>query len=162
NFKNYATQYTAVTKDDLIRKLRRAAEYTDFMPLVDDTPTYNTGDDYGFYTNYAVIGTLEEILESQNDNLGNDIAPEDGKVIFRRAPMTFVRELDDDTTNPVYGIDWGVFKTAGLRGFWMRETVEDRRAAQHLVAATHTDCSFNWICYDRRRCFVVATDTTFT
>lgn len=160
-WKNYATQYTAVTKDDLIRKLRRAAEYTDFMPLVDETPVYNTGDDYGYYTNYAVLGTLQEILESQNDNLGNDVAPMDGhnKVLFRSGPVEFIKELDTDTTNPVYGINWGEFKTAGLRGWWMKETQIDEVPGQHTVSATHTDCSFNFLCRNRRRNFVLATNT---
>lgn len=159
-WRNYAAQYTSVTKDDLVRKMRRAMEYTDFESLTGDFETYNVGDDYGVYTNYAVLGTFEEILEANNDNLGTDLAPMDGKVMFRGQPVQFVKELDNDTTNPVYGINWGVFGTVGLRGEWMRETVDERVAGQHTVAATHTDCSFNWVCYDRRRNWVLATDTT--
>lgn len=158
---NYATQYTAVSKDDLIRKWRRAAKYTDFKPLVDNMPVYNTGDDYGFYTNYGVYGTLQEILESQNEDLGSDIAPYDkGGVLFLRTPIEFVYELDSDTTNPVYGINWGEFKTTGLKGEWMNETHIPIYANQHTVSATFTDCSFNWVCRNRRRNFVLATDVT--
>lgn len=157
---NYATQYTNVTKDDFVRKLRRMSVYTDFMPLVDDIPVYNTGDDYGYYTNYAVLGTLEEILESQNENLGTDVASMDGKVVFRRAGVTFVKELDGDTTNPLYSINWGEFKTMGLRGEWMNETSVPIQPGQHTLSATHTDCTFNWFCRNRRRNGVLATDTT--
>lgn len=159
-WKNYATQYTLITKDDLIRKMRRACVYTDFMPLVDDIPVYNTGDDYGYYTNYAVIGALEEALEAQNENLGSDVASMDGKTLFRQAPLVFVKELDLDTTNPIYGINWGEFKTMGLRGEWMNETSIPNQPGQHTVSATHTDCSFNWFCRNRRRNWVLATDTT--
>lgn len=159
-WKNYATQYTAISKDDLVRKWRRASVYTDFMPLVDEIPVYNTGDDYGYYTNYSVLGTLEELLEAQNDDLGNDVASMDGKTLFRRTPVTFVKQLDLDTTNPVYGINWGEFKAMGLRGWWMKETVQEVYPGQHTVAATHTDCSFNFFCRNRRRNFVLATDTT--
>lgn len=159
-WKNYATQYTAVTKDDLVRKWRRMSVYTDFMPLVDDMPTYNTGDDYGYYTNYTVLGTLEEILESQNENLGSDVAPMDGKTMFRRAPVAFVKELDLDTTNPVYSINWGEMKTVGLRGEWMNETSIPIQPGQHTVSATHTDCSFNLYCRNRRRNGVLAQNTT--
>lgn len=159
-WKNYATQYTALTKDDGIRKMRRAMVYTDFEPLVDDIPEYNTGDDYGLYTNYAVIGSLEEQLEAQNENLGKDIASMDGQAMFRRMPFKFVKELDLDTTNPIYGINWGEFKTMGLRGEWMNETAIDKQPGQHTVSATHTDCSFNWFCRNRRRNWVIATDTS--
>lgn len=159
-WKNYATQYTTVSKDDLIRKWRRACMYTDFTPLVDEIPTYNTGDDYGYYTNYPVVGTLEEILESQNENLGSDVASQDGKALFRRTPVTWAKELDLDTTNPVYGINWGEFKTMGLSGAWMKETAVPTVAGQHTMSATHTDCTFNLFCRNRRRNFVLATDTT--
>lgn len=159
-WRNYATQYTAVTKDDLIRKWRRMAVYTDFMPFVDNIPQYNTGDDYGFYTNYSVVGTLEELLEAQNENLGNDIASKDGQVMFRRTPVQFVKELDLDTTNPVYSINWGEMKTMGLRNWWMKETNVPMQAGQHNVSATHTDCTFNLLCRNRRRQGVLATNTT--
>jgi hypothetical protein len=159
-WKNYATQYTNVTKDDLVRKWRRAATYCLFMPLVDDIPVYNTGDENQYLTNYAVLGVLEELLEAQNDDLGNDVASMDGKVIFRRIPVEWVPELDLDTTNPVYGINWGEFKVMGLRGAWMKETVQEEYPGQHTVTATHTDCTFNYFCRNRRRNFVLATDTT--
>jgi hypothetical protein len=159
-WKNYATQYTNVTKDDLVRKWRRAATYCLFMPLVDDIPVYNTGDENQYLTNYAVLGVLEELLEAQNDDLGNDVASMDGKVIFRRIPVEWVPELDLDTTNPVYGINWGEFKVMGLRGAWMKEFVQEEYPGQHTVTATHTDCTFNYFCRNRRRNFVLATDTT--
>lgn len=156
---NYADAYTNVSKDDLIKKWRRAAYYTDFMPLVDGIPVYNTGDDYGYYSNYAVVQIMEDLLEAQNDNLGNDVASKDGLVLFRRVPVTPIIELDKDTTNPVYGINWGEFKTMGLRGEWMYETQIPIQPGQHTVSATHTDCSFNWFCRNRRRNFVLATGT---
>ena len=157
---NYADRYTGVTKDDFVRKLRRMANYTDFMPLVDEIPTYNTGNDYGYYTNYAVISALEEILEAQNENLGTDVASMDGKVLFNRVPVVFVKELDQDTTNPIYSLNWGELFTMGLRGEWMNETSLPIQPGQHTVSATFTDCSFNLLCRNRRRNGVLATDTT--
>jgi hypothetical protein len=157
---NYATQYTSVTKEDFIRKGRRMLTYTDFMPLVDDIPVYNTGDEMGLYSNYGLISGLEEILEAQNDDLGTDVASMDGKVLFRRSPLTFVKELDLDTTNPMYALNWGEFKTMGLRGEWMHETTEPIYPGQHTLSATFTDCTFNMICRNRRRNGVIATDVT--
>jgi hypothetical protein len=159
-WRNYATQYTTVSKDDLIRKARRMAEYTDFRPIVDDVPDYDTGDKTEFYTNYAVSGTLIEILESQNENLGKDVAPYEGQATFLRTLINVVPELDADTTNPFYQINWGVMGAIGLKGAWMKETNVAQVPGQHTMSATHTDCTLNIICRDRRKCGVLATDTS--
>jgi hypothetical protein len=159
-WKNYAEQYTAVTKDDLIRRMRRAMKYIDFMPLVDETPTYNVGDDYGCYTNEPVLSTLEEILEDQNENLGSDIAPMDGKVMFARSPVVFVKELNRDTTNPVYILNWGELGSMRRSGFWMKEIPVPVNPNQPTISATHVISSFNTICRNRRRQAVIATDTS--
>lgn len=156
---NYATQYSAITKDDLIRKLRRAFFKTDWKPLVDTIPTYNTGDDYGIYCNYDTVAAIEEILESQNENLGTDAASMDGKAMIRRTPLSPIHALDADLTNPCYLINWGEFKTMGQTGWWMKETVIPRLESQHTVGRTDTDCTYNHFCRNRRRNAVVATDT---
>jgi hypothetical protein len=158
---NWTSQYTNVTKDDFIRRAREAAVKTNFRPPVDGIPTFNTGDSFGYFTNYDVIAPLEEQLEAQNDSLGNDIASKDGQVLFRRVPVTYVPKLDEDTTNPLYGLNFGVFKTAILAGEWNKETFIPQQPGQHTVAATHVDSSFNWICRNRRANFVIATGTTY-
>lgn len=160
-WQNWTYQYTSVSRDDFIRHVRQAATKTFFRPPVDGIPTFNTGDKYGFYSNYSVIGQLEEAVESQNENLGNDIASKDGTTVFRRVPVTYVPFLDADTTNPFYGLNWGVFKTYILRGWWLRETSIPVTPGQHTVASQHVDNTYNWICKDRRRCFVTATATTY-
>lgn len=157
---NYAGPYTAVTKDDFVRKARHMANYTDFKPLVDDMPVYNTGNDIGQYCNYALLSALEEILEDQNDDLGPDVASQDGKTVFRRVPVTFVKELDLDTTNPFYMLNWGELGTMGLRGEWMNETAQPIMPGKHTVSATFTDCTFNLLCRNRRRQGVLSNGTT--
>ena len=154
------TTYANVTKDDLVRKWRRMSVYTDFMPLVDEIPTYNLGDDLQGYTNYTLLAAMEELLLAQNDNLGPDLASMDGRVVIKRVPIMALKVLEDDTTNPLYFLNWGVFGSMGLRGEWMVESQIDKVAGQHTVAATHTDCSMNFICRDRRRNSVFSTNTT--
>jgi hypothetical protein len=73
NWNNWTYQYTAVTRDDLVRHWSKALDWIDFEPVVDGVPTFNTGDSYGQYTNYGVYGPLKEALDSQNDNMGNDL-----------------------------------------------------------------------------------------
>lgn len=157
---NYADKYTALTKDDFVAKLWRAMTWTDFTPLVDDIPQYNTGDDYGLYTTYNVIAALKQILEAQNDDLGPDIDSMEGKVAMRRTPFTWVRELENDTTGPVYGLNWGTLKGMGLRGEFGHVTEIAQHDSQPTVTATHHDWTWNLYCTDRRRQFVLATGTT--
>lgn len=159
-WRNYSDAYTVVSKDDLIRKWRRMAEYTNFKPLVDNTPTYETGEATEFYTNYAVSGTLVEILESQNENLGVDVAPYEGKAMFNRSKVNVVPELDADTTNPVYQVPWGVMGAIGLSGAWMKETSIPQTPGQHTISVIHTDATLNIICRDRRQAGVISNGTT--
>ena len=158
---NWTYQYTNVTSEDLLRHWRKAATFTDFEPTVDGIPTPNTGDDYGFYTNYGVIGPAEELLMAQNDNMGDDLAKYDGMFHFRRTPVFWVPKLEADTTNPVYGINWGWFKTYILKGWWLRETHVPVYPGQHTISAHFIDATYQWITKNRRCHFVLATGTTY-
>lgn len=159
-WRNYTDAYTTVSKDDFVRKARRMAKNTKFKPLVSNTPTYDDGEKTEYYTNQVVEATLVEILESQNENLGMDIAPYEGKVMFMRTPVTEVQELDQDTTNPFYQIAWSVFGVRGLSGAWMKESQNEKVAGQHTVSATFGDTTLNTICYDRRKNGVISNGTT--
>lgn len=161
NWANWTGPYTAVSRDDFIRGAREAATKTDFMPPVDGIPSPDTGDEYGFYTNYAVIQPLEEAVESQNDNLGKDVASMDGKVLFRRVPVTWVPFLERDTTNPFYGINWGWLKTYILKGEWMRETNIPYTPGQHNVASHFLDMTYNFVSKNRRIHFVLSNGVTY-
>lgn len=160
NWANWTYQYVTVSIDDLIRHWRKAATRTDFAPPVDGIPTFNTGDDYEFFTNYAVYGLLEEILTSQNDNLGTDLASMDGKPMFRRAPVYYIPRLDSDTTNPIYGLNWGWFKTFVLQDWWLKETHIPNYPGSHTVAANFLDLAYNFVARNRRPMFVLALGTT--
>jgi hypothetical protein len=154
NWANWTDDYTAVSQDDLVTKLRLAAYKTSFKSPV-ATPSYNTGDRYGFYTNYDVVSQMERLLMAQNENLGNDIASKDGQTLFRKIPVTAVPKLDADTTDPVYGINWGVFGFVFLEGEYMSETGPFKSPKQHKVLEVHTDLTVNIVCRDRRRNFIV-------
>ena len=157
---NYATQYTNVTRADLIDKMYRMADMCRFEPLVDDAPDYDTGYDVGWCTTYSVRNSMKSVLEGNNDNLGFDLDPVNNKVAFRRAPVVWCKELDEDTTGPVYLIQWGVFHAMGLRDWWMKETRIPFHENQPTVTATHVHCTCNLYTTDRRQLGVLATDTT--
>tara|TARA_Y100000004_G_scaffold164609_2_gene194872 strand:+ start:6550 stop:7617 length:1068 start_codon:yes stop_codon:yes gene_type:complete len=156
SWKNWCAKYTNVSSTDLIRKWRKAATFTKFM-APQPSPSYGTGARYGYYTNYDVIGPLEEVLESQNDNLGNDIASKDGQLLFRQVPVTWCPFLEDRAGDPIYGINWGQFKPAFLSGEYLREEGPTKASNQHTVFQTHVDLTMNVMCTDRRANFVLAT-----
>lgn len=161
NWNNWTGPYTAVTKDDFIRQAREAALKTKFKPPVDGIPTPNTGDSMGYYTNYGVLQPLEEACESQNDDLGPDVASMDGKTIFRRLPVNWVPILEQDTTNPFYGINWGWLKLYFNAGWWMKETHIPIKAGQHNVSEHFIDCTWNIVSKNRRCHFVISNGTTY-
>ena len=160
-WKNYSGQYTAITEADLVDKMETAMDLTKFEPLTDQGPSdYNTGDKYVLFCNQATRQGFKRIAKSFNDSLGFDLDPAAGKVMFRRVGIEWIAKLDEDTTNPVYGINFGVFKTAVLKGDWMHETKIDKNPLQPRMKSVHVDCTRNYYTYDRRRHFVLATDTT--
>jgi hypothetical protein len=152
NWRNWTAEYAAVTKSDLIRKWRKAATMTNFMSPVAQ-PQYNTGDRFGYYVNYDTLAALEEILEDQNDSLGNDIASKDGLTLFRGNPVRWVPKLDADATDPVIGINWGVFKPVFLKGEYLRESAPAKAANSHNSMEVFVDLTLNFECRDRRRNF---------
>jgi len=96
----------------------------------------------------------------QNDNLGFDLDPANGKVMFRRTRIDWIPQLDEDTTVPFYGINWGKMKLAVMKGWLMRPTRIEIVPNQHTVTAVHEDSSINPYTTDRRGHFVLATGTT--
>ena len=158
---NYADAYTVVSKDDLVRKMRRMCEKTDFMPLVDGEPVYAVGDDYGMYMNYNTYGALVELAESQNDDLGEDVASMDGgRVMFRRTKLDWLPVLEDDTTNPFYSINWKTMRFARLKGWWEKEIYVPLNPQQPTVEAYHHFTRGNLCCWDRRQNGVISNGTT--
>lgn len=158
-WRNFSDAYTNVTKDDLIRKLRYAMWACNFQSPV-DLPTFNKGDDYGLYTNYTTRSKAVELAEGQNEDIGDDVAAFEGGVLINRRPLEAVPALRDDTTGVVYGLNWGEFGLIALSNTWMYETKIEKNPHQPSVFTTYTECSFNTICRNRRRNFVLSTGTT--
>lgn len=161
NWKNYTAPYTAVTEDDLIDKWRRADRKTNFIPPVKNIPSPNTGDKYGRYTNEPVISALEKYLKSSNENLGNDLAKYQNEVMFRGAPVKWVPKLDADTTNPVYGINWGWFKMYVLKGWWFKETRVAPYPGYHTLAVVFYDFRYQFVTKNRRAHYVLSNGTSY-
>jgi hypothetical protein len=165
-FKNWVADYADVTKADLITKMRTAHRKCRFVsPVGLNEYAKNDGnrDRFCFYTNSDVISDLETVGEAQNENLGRDVAPTqfevkttgDGGIMFRRLPIKYVPFLDDDTTDPLYGLDHDAFKAVTMKGYNMKEQEVVQSPTQHNVYTQDIDLGYNYLCFDRRRqmCF---------
>lgn len=157
-WKNYTAQYAALTKQDAIKKMRTAHRKIGFKSPIDVRDLRKgSGDRMRLYVNEATISNIEDLGEAQNENLGRDIASMDDTMVFKKNPITWVPQLDDDSTNPIYMLNFGYFHPAFLKGDYLREGKPDKVANQHNTMAVFIDTTWQIWCSDRRRQAVIAT-----
>jgi len=156
---NWAQAYVAVTKDDLVVKMRTAAHRTNFKSPIKGKYRENTrgADKYVWYMPYTVLRGLETVGEQQNENLGKDIASMDGEAVFRRNPMRAVSKLDDDSDNPIYAVNWSVLYVVLLRGMALAETKMKPVAGMTETVGANIRLVWNTKCVNRRRLTVLST-----
>ena len=155
-FANWTAKYASVTKDDVVRKMRRAHRKTKFRsPVSHATPDLGSMKN-GIYTNDNVIGTLEELLEAQNMNLGNDLASKDGRTLFKSTPVQYAPYLDNDSTDPIYMLDWKWLAIGVLAGWENNLSAPYMVPGKHLVRRVDLDASLNMVCTDPRRQAVIS------
>lgn len=156
-WQNYTFAYTAYTEDDLVDKLLRAMYKTKFKspdpyPRPDGNPTTNRR---GLFTTYAVINNLRKILNARNDNLGPELAVNMDSVTLRGNKFNAVPYLDaNDSTNPIYGVDWETFAYYVKSGLDMVRSKPMPLPNQHRGRAIHFDHSCQYVCTNRCRNFV--------
>ncbi len=158
-WKNYTANYTAISKDDLVRKIRKAMGKTNFISPKKAGLTKKELK-YGMYTNLDVELELETQLQKQNDNLGSDLAQYDGQVHIRKVPLTRVPFFDSYTTsNPVYLIDWTTFYPCYLEGWYAKQTGAREVKGAHNQVAVDVDFVRNFKCENRRKqCLIAMAD----
>lgn len=154
---NYTARYVAISRQDLVRKMRKAGRLTKFRSVVDHAnPTLGAAKK-GVYTNDSVIGILEEILEENNMSLGNDLNSKDGKTLFKGTEVTFVPFLDNDAQNPVYMLNWKWLAVGVLAGWQNQLTKPYMVPGKHLVRRVDVDLTMQMICSNLRSQTVIAT-----
>lgn len=154
-WRNWTFGYTSVSADDLVIKLKKAIVFTRFMPPVPH-PQLGFGEaDWTIFTTYRVMEPLERLAESRNDNLKNDVAKYMNDVVVGGVPIKMVFWLEaNDTSDPLYGVNWKVFRPFVKTGENMVRGKPKQAPQQHRVRNVFIDNSMNYICYDRRRTFV--------
>ncbi len=154
SWKNWSGRYVLYTDEDLLAELEEACVKTQWTPPI-DINDYNTGNTIGLYTNYTVYKAMMKLMRDQNDNLGRDLGWNSMKLTFRGTKVTWVPYLENVTTNPVYGINWGDFKILIDEKWWMKEDAPAVAPGQHTVRNVFVDNTWNLKCTNRRKQFVV-------
>jgi len=155
-YKNWTDTYVAITKDDLIKKMRRASYKTNWKsPIsVADFRSFKA-QMYRIYMPYDVYEAFVDAAQAQNENLGPDVARYDGEVTFKKHTILATPSLDDTTNTwtdfPVFGVNHQTFLPVCLEEDYMRETGPQQSPKQHNTREVHYDISYNYVCLDRRR-----------
>jgi hypothetical protein len=150
-WKNYTYQYVDVVKTDLIRGMRRGHRKIRFRSPISHAQPQLGSTRNGIYTNDTVIGLMEEELEAQNMNLGNDLASKDGRTMFKSTPVVYAPYLDNDTQNPVYMLDWTWLAIGVLAGWENQLTRPYMVPKKHLVRRVDLDATLQMVCTNVRR-----------
>ncbi|MFA5186693.1 MAG: phage major capsid protein [Patescibacteria group bacterium] len=148
---NWSGDYDAVTKESLIRMMRRMHRKIQFRsPISHAEPTLGSMKN-GVYTNDNVVGLMEELLEAQNMNLGTDLDSQGGRCTFKGTPITYAPYLDNDAENPVYMLDWKWLAIGVLAGWENQLTKPYMVPDKHLVSRVDLDCTLEMVCTNLRR-----------
>lgn len=158
NFKNYYATYTNPTADDLVYKARDGHLQTGWVSPV-DVNDYRKGDArmLRWYTDRTTWLKLTDVGTKQNENLGRDLASMDGETVMFGHPIRWVPKLDSLSGNPLIGLDHSCWEIGVLSGDYLRETIRPA-PLQHNWTWVHIDLSYKYICNDRRRQMLFATE----
>ncbi len=150
-YQNYTGQYTNISKQDIIKKMKTAARKTNFRsPVSHAVPTVG-GMQNGIYMNEETVALMEDLLDTQNMNLGNDVASSLDKTLFKGRHMTYVPYLDNDSTDPIYMLDWKHLAIGVLAGWENNLSKPYQLGDAHLVRRVDLDVTLNMVCTDPRR-----------
>lgn len=166
-WKNYTGQFTNYTDDDIVEKLRYLFRMTNYKnPATQKgAKELHRGNDFMTVSNQDVIEGLYKFLTTRNDNLGVDVTRmnqargmniEESDVIINRRPLHWCPFLDSFASDPILGINWGSFTNYIMKGRKFKQLPPRRVDDQPLVTRWYTQVSYNLVCKDLRRNFLLA------
>lgn len=148
---NWSGTYGLIATEDLIRKMRRMHRKIQFRSVVSHAEPDLGSMKNGIYTNDTTIGLMEELLETQDMSLGNDLDSRGGRTVFKGTPIIYAPKLDDDTANPVYMLDWKWLAIGVLSGWENQMTAPYMVPGKHLVRRVDIDATLQMVCTNLRR-----------
>jgi hypothetical protein len=154
-YKNWTAQYTNISNDDLVFKMRQAILRTNFQSPVSTAEARKIGERKVMYGNQDVYLDLSELVRQNNENLGSDLAKYEGDIYVAKCPFRYVAKLNGESTDPIIGINWDALKFFALKGEYLREDKARQHPRQHTVMVVDGDLTCNLGCSDRRSCFSI-------
>lgn len=158
NWRNWTAGYTTPNTDDLVKKIKRAMVNTEFEAPVPTPELGFSKADRCMYAEYDdVIEPLERLAETRNQNLGSDLAMYLGEVTIAKVPLKKSFWLQANRTDdPVIGLDFGQFRPVIQENLNMVRLDPEMVPGQPHVRRVCRSHAMNWICYNRRRQFIVS------
>jgi hypothetical protein len=154
-WRNWTFGYEAPTQEDLVRKVKKSIAFTHFVAPVPHPELGYGKAQHNIYTTYRVQEPLERLAESRNDNHGRDLAKYMNTVTIGGIPVKWVPYLEaNDTSDPLYGVNWKVFRPFVKTGCNMRRNPPKQAAKQHSVREVHIDNWMNYCGYNMRMLWV--------
>lgn len=158
-WRNWYFQYASVNDSDFVSRLDKAITMTKFMSPT-KMPEIGPGIKRVLFSNYGLIGPLQQLLKASNQNLGMDILKYHGAVVINNHPCVRVPYLEADTTNPIYGVNLPDVTIYRLKNFWMRKCFIAEYPGQHNIEASFLDSTYQMVFTNMRKSFVGATSVT--
>lgn len=138
----------------MIRNIMRKSEFKGVAGAPNNQ--YGTSIRRGMYTNSTTLDRIELALANQNDSLsGTNAVPFFNQAVVNRVPVMFCPYFEYANQNIIVGIDWDSFKVAILDGENMVEQNHKPESGQPSVFKTFVDLTWNLVCYDRRKQFIL-------
>ena len=152
NWANGTATYSQINEQDFLVKLKEACVKTNFMAPASFAELGKPGgSNWGHYTTYRVIGQLEKLLRSNNDNLGTDLSKYMGATMFAGNPIKYVPYLEtNDSTDPVYSVNWNTMKVVFVNGKYRQRSPAMAVSGKHSVRAQFEDTWMQLACHNRR------------
>ncbi len=153
NAKNWTGTYSAVSKTDLIKKIKRAALRTGFtIPAAFSVPDVaNEKPRWILCCGTELLLDFEIAAEQQNQQLGNDLAETAAKAQLLRMKFNHVPYLDADTQNPIYMLDMNSFTAKIQSGDNFRESKPIPWHENSDVMSVWTTVQWNMACPETRK-----------
>lgn len=157
-WKNGTGQYAKIAKNDAIKKMRKLAKNVKFKSPVDvEGLRKGAGDRCRYYCGEDTETSFEDVGESQNENLGRDIASMDGQMVFKKNPIVRLAQLDEMTTSaPIIALNWEWIKFMVMEGEYIERSKPRTLDLQPTVAVVDYDLSWNLVFEDLRSHFLIA------
>lgn len=154
-WKNYTDRYVNVSHDDLVYRFRKACEQTKFESPISIGEARKVGIKKIAYCNIDTWLDLQELMRRNNENLGSDLAKDEGMTTICGVPIKRVPHLDSDSQDPVLGVNWDTFYPVALESEFLYESKAMPHPQQHRVLKVDCDLTANYVCVDRRSQFVI-------